>query len=178
MLACMPCLYEAAVPVKGLQGLVGFAQTAVCGRSACVSDRMQQCMPRQPAGSGQACDPFCAEPVAVPDEMAPASDVLDEALLQPGFLAKAGLLRRAPGQSNSQRVIEVPRGWSARKGAALNSQLRVGKALGQGVQARSLQFNLWPGAATAVSTLTQPTVYGREQCMTSLIRAENLQTWY
>ena len=63
-------------------------------------------------------------------------DLLDEALLRPGFLAKAGLLTPASGRANSQRVIEVPRGWSARKGAALNSQLRVGKALGQGVQVR------------------------------------------
>ncbi|KAL3144267.1 hypothetical protein ABBQ32_004038 [Trebouxia sp. C0010 RCD-2024] len=95
---------------------------------------MQQYMPRQPAGSVQARDQYCAEPVAAPDQMRPASDVLDEALLRPGFLAKAGLLTRVPGHSHSQRVIEVPRGWSARKGAALNSQLRVGKALGQGVQ--------------------------------------------
>ena len=68
--------------------------------------------------------------------MPDASDLLDEALLRPGFLAKAGSLTPAPGQSTLQRVIEVPRGWSARKGASLNSQLRVGKALGQGVQAR------------------------------------------
>lgn len=68
--------------------------------------------------------------------MPAATDLLDEALLRPGFLAKAGSLIPAPGQSHLQRVIEVPRGWSARKGAALNSQLRVGKALGQGVQVR------------------------------------------
>lgn len=68
--------------------------------------------------------------------MPDASDVLDEALLRPGFLSKAGSLTPAPGQSALQRVIEVPRGWSAKRGAALNSQLRVGKALGQGVQAR------------------------------------------
>ncbi|KAL3130536.1 hypothetical protein ABBQ38_008348 [Trebouxia sp. C0009 RCD-2024] len=100
--------------------------------AACVPDLMQ-CMPRQPAGSVHACDQFCAEPVAASDQMRTASDVLDEALLRPGFLAKAGLLTRATGHLNST-LIEVPRGWSAKKGAALNSQLRVGKALGQGVQ--------------------------------------------
>ena len=62
------------------------------------------------------------------------SDVLDEALLRPGFLAKGGVLSLASSRSTSQRVIQVPRGWSAKKGAALNTQLRVGKALGQGVQ--------------------------------------------
>lgn len=125
-------------------------RSAAYGRATCVPDWMQQYMPRQPAGSVQARDQYCAEPVAAPDQMRPASDVLDEALLRPGFLAKAGLLTRVPGHSHSQRVIEVPRGWSARKGAALNSQLRVGKALGQGVQARSLQLE--HGAATAGST--------------------------
>ena len=85
--------------------------------------------------------------------MPDASDLLDEALLRPGFLSKAGSLAPAPGQSSLQRVIEVPRGWSAKKGAALNSQLRVGKALGQGVQARQpSRYLLWTFGAAEDAT--------------------------
>lgn len=61
-------------------------------------------------------------------------EVLDEALLRPGFLARGGLQELGPGRSSSQRVITVPKHWSAKRGAALNSELHVGKALGQGVQ--------------------------------------------
>lgn len=66
--------------------------------------------------------------------MQPHSDFLDEALLSPGFLAHGGSPIPAADRVNPERVIEVPKEWSAKRGTALNSQLRVGKALGQGVQ--------------------------------------------
>ncbi len=66
--------------------------------------------------------------------MQPDTDPPDEALLLPGFLSHGGAQIPAAERLNSQRVIEVPQHWSAKRGAALNSELHVGKALGQGVQ--------------------------------------------
>lgn len=62
------------------------------------------------------------------------SDCPDESLLQPGFLAHTRRQPRAPDKLASQRVIEVPKHWSAKRGTALNADLKIGKALGQGVQ--------------------------------------------
>lgn len=69
------------------------------------------------------------------------SELLDEALLLPGFLPQGGLRGPSPERLSSKRVITVSKGWSAKRGAVLNPELHVGKALGQGVQVHQPCFS-------------------------------------
>lgn len=91
-----------------------------------------------------------------------SSEDLDQTLLLPGFLANAIDTASGAGRPKSQRVLQVcaylnsgflpsclpcllasgfygfclqvPQGWTAKKGAQLGTLMHVGKALGQGVQ--------------------------------------------